>query len=54
MSPLILRRYRADRLLSEEFERLRERVIAAVDGRLRRGSVALDRSDLEAAYAQAL
>jgi RNA polymerase sigma factor (sigma-70 family) len=53
MSPLILRRYRADRLLNEEFERLRERVIAAVDGRLRRGSVALDRSDLEAAYAQA-
>jgi RNA polymerase sigma factor (sigma-70 family) len=53
MSPLLLRRYRADRLLHEEFERLRERVIAAVDGRLRRCSVTLDRSDLEAAYAQA-
>jgi len=53
MSPQLLRRYRADRLLHEEFERLRERVLAAVDGRLRRCSVALDRSDLEAAYAQA-
>jgi RNA polymerase sigma factor (sigma-70 family) len=53
MSPLILRRYRADRLLHEEFERLRERVIATVDERLRRCSVALDRSDLEAAYGQA-
>jgi RNA polymerase sigma factor (sigma-70 family) len=53
MSPLILRRYRADRLLNEQFESLRERVIATVDGRLRRCSVVLDRSDLEAAYAQA-
>jgi DNA-directed RNA polymerase specialized sigma24 family protein len=53
MSPLLLRRYRADRLLHEEFERLRERVIATVDERLRRCSVALDRSDLEAAYGQA-
>jgi RNA polymerase sigma factor (sigma-70 family) len=53
MSPLLLRRYRADRLLREEFERLRERVIGSVEARLRGAGASLDRSDLEAAYAQA-
>ena len=53
MSPLLLRRYRADRLLREEFETLRERIIGVVDGRLRAAGAALDRCDLEAAYAQA-
>jgi RNA polymerase sigma factor (sigma-70 family) len=53
MSPLLLRRYRADRLLREEFETLRERVIGSVEARLRGAGASLDRSDLEAAYAQA-
>ncbi|HEY4823955.1 MAG TPA: hypothetical protein VIH49_02810, partial [Solirubrobacteraceae bacterium] len=53
MSPLLLRRYRADRLLREEFETLRERVIGCVEARLRGAGASLDRSDLEAAYAQA-
>jgi RNA polymerase sigma factor (sigma-70 family) len=53
MSPLLLRRYRADRLLREEFETLRERVIGCVGSRLRNAGASLDRSDLEAAYAQA-
>ena len=34
MSPLTLRRYRAERLLRQEFEGLRGRVIATVRGRL--------------------
>jgi RNA polymerase sigma factor (sigma-70 family) len=53
MSPLLLRRYRADRLLAEEFEKLRGRVIGTVEARLRGAGAALDHSDLEAAYAQA-
>jgi RNA polymerase sigma factor (sigma-70 family) len=53
MSPFLLRRYRADRLLREEFETLRERVIGSVEARLRGAGASLDRSDLEAAYAQA-
>ncbi len=53
MSPLLLRRYRADRLLREEFETLRERVIGCAEARLRGAGASLDRSDLEAAYAQA-
>ena len=53
MSPLLLRRYRADRLLREQFELQRGRVIDSVSARLRRAGVALDRDDLEAAYAQA-
>jgi RNA polymerase sigma factor (sigma-70 family) len=53
MSPLLLRRYRADRLLREEFETLRGRVIGGVEARLRGAGASLDRSDLEAAYAQA-
>jgi DNA-directed RNA polymerase specialized sigma24 family protein len=53
MSPLALRRYRAERLLREEFEALRERVLHNVRGRLRASGVSLDLSDLEACYAQA-
>jgi len=53
MSPLALRRYRADRLLQQEFETMRGRVLAAVRGRLRASGVSLDSGDLEACYAQA-
>jgi DNA-directed RNA polymerase specialized sigma24 family protein len=53
MSPLSLRRYRAERLLREEFEGLRGTVIASVRGRLRSIGVSVDGSDLEACYGQA-
>jgi DNA-directed RNA polymerase specialized sigma24 family protein len=53
MSPLTLRRYRAERLLRQEFEGLRARVIASVRGRLRASGASLDASDLDACYAQA-
>ena len=53
MSPLALRRYRAERLLRDEFEGLRGRVLATVRARLRSSGVILDASDLEACYAQA-
>jgi DNA-directed RNA polymerase specialized sigma24 family protein len=53
MSPLTLRRYRADRLLRREFEALRGRVLSAVRGRLGASGARLDSSDLEACYAQA-
>ena len=53
MSPLTLRRYRAERLLRQEFEVLRGRVIAAVRGRLAARGASLDPSDLDACYAQA-
>lgn len=53
MSPLSLRRYRAERLLREEFDRLRGTVIAGVRGRLRSIGVNVDVSDLEACYGQA-
>jgi len=53
MSPLVVRRYRAERLLREDFERLRTRVLAGVSGRLRTRGVDLDHGDLEACYAQA-
>ena len=53
MSPLALRRYRAERLLREEFESLRGRVLATAAGRLRASGVRLDPSDLEACYALA-
>ena len=53
MGPQPLRRYRAERLLRQEFEGLRGRVIATVRGRLRASGVSLDPSDLEACYAQA-
>jgi hypothetical protein len=54
MSPLTLRRYRAERLLREEFEGLRARVIATVRGRLGASGAHLDVRDLEACYSQAL
>jgi DNA-directed RNA polymerase specialized sigma24 family protein len=53
MSPLTLRRYRAERLLRQEFEALRGRVLATVQGRLGASGARLDRSDLDACYAQA-
>ncbi|MCW3028772.1 MAG: polymerase, sigma-24 subunit, subfamily, partial [Solirubrobacterales bacterium] len=53
MSPATLRRYRAERLLRQEFEVLRTRVIATTRGRLLASGVSLDQSDLEACYAQA-
>ncbi len=53
MSPAGLRRYRAERLLRDEFTALRERVLAAVRGRLNANGVRLDQGDLEACYAQA-
>ncbi|HEV2974727.1 MAG TPA: hypothetical protein VGX69_06975 [Solirubrobacteraceae bacterium] len=53
MSPLTLRRYRADRLLRAEFERLRATVLGGVAARLRAVGVRLDASDLDACYAQA-
>jgi DNA-directed RNA polymerase specialized sigma24 family protein len=51
MSPLTVRRYRAERLLRQEFDRLRARVIASVAARLRAAGVSLDSSDLESCYA---
>jgi RNA polymerase sigma factor (sigma-70 family) len=53
MSPLSVRRYRAERLLRADFERRRALVIALAQRRLRAAGVRLDRSDLDAAYAQA-
>src|SRR5580692_5688046 len=53
MSPLPLRRYRAERLLREEFDRRRAEVLAVVRSRLRAKGVQLDGGDLEACYAQA-
>ena len=53
MSPLSLRRYRAERLLREEFEGLRTKVLATVRKRLASRGVDLDSGDLEACYAQA-
>jgi RNA polymerase sigma factor (sigma-70 family) len=53
MSPLTLRRYRAERLLREQFERQRRNVVGGVSARLRAVGVQLDERDLEACYAQA-
>jgi hypothetical protein len=53
MSPVSLRRYRAERLLREEFQALRCRVIGSVRLRLRASGVSIDAGDLEACYAQA-
>jgi DNA-directed RNA polymerase specialized sigma24 family protein len=53
MSPLSIRRYRAERLLREEFEALRGRVLASVRGRLGASGASLDQGDLEACYAHA-
>ena len=53
MSPLPVRRYRAERLLRNEFEGLRRKVLAAVAGRLRACGIRLDAGDLDACYSQA-
>jgi DNA-directed RNA polymerase specialized sigma24 family protein len=53
MSPLTLRRYRAERLLRHEFAAMQGRVLASVMGRLRGCGVSLDDSELEACYAVA-
>ncbi len=53
MSPLSLRRHRAERLLRDEFDALRGRVLASVRGKLRASAITLDRDDLEACYATA-
>jgi len=53
MSPLSLRRYRAERLLRDQFTALRARVLAGVRRQLRAGGVSVDEADLEACYAQA-
>ncbi|MCW3031033.1 MAG: polymerase, sigma-24 subunit, subfamily, partial [Solirubrobacterales bacterium] len=53
MSPLTLRRYRAERLLRTQFDRLRRQVLAGVSARLRAAGVRLDDGDLEACYSQA-
>ena len=50
MSPLPLRRYRAERLLRRDFEALRSRVLRLVAGRLRAQGIQLDRHEIEAAY----
>jgi DNA-directed RNA polymerase specialized sigma24 family protein len=53
VSPSTLRRYRAERLLRQEFGGLRKEVLGSVRGRLRARGVQLDRGDLEACYAVA-
>ncbi len=53
MSPLSVRRYRAERLLRNEFQGLRPAVLATVRARLRASHVSLDPGDLEDCYAQA-
>ena len=53
MSPLSVRRYRAERLLRRDFEALRASVLSSVRGRLSASGVSLDRGDLDACYAQA-
>jgi DNA-directed RNA polymerase specialized sigma24 family protein len=53
MSPALLRRYRAERLLQRDFQALRGRVLRAVSARLRSSGLMLDRGDLEACYATA-
>ena len=53
MSPLSLRRYRAERLMRQEFEALRGRVLERVRARLRTSGMSLDPADLDACYAQA-
>jgi DNA-directed RNA polymerase specialized sigma24 family protein len=53
MSPASLRRYRAERLLREEFRALRASVTASVRARLRACGAELDHGDLDACYAQA-
>jgi DNA-directed RNA polymerase specialized sigma24 family protein len=53
MSPLTLRRYRAERLLRQDFDGLRRETLAIVRERLRASGVTLDASDLDGCYSQA-
>jgi RNA polymerase sigma factor (sigma-70 family) len=53
MSPLHLRRYRAERLLRSQFESLRGGVLGSVRARLGASGSSLDAADLEACYSQA-
>jgi RNA polymerase sigma factor (sigma-70 family) len=53
MSPLAVRRYRAERLLRQQFKALRAEVLSAAGGRLRSSGVSLDPLQLDACYAQA-
>jgi RNA polymerase sigma factor (sigma-70 family) len=53
MSPLTVRRYRAERLLRRDFQALSSTVLAAVKGKLGTATSGLDQSDLEACYAAA-
>jgi RNA polymerase sigma factor (sigma-70 family) len=53
MSPPVLRRYRAERLLRGEFEGQRAKVLAIVRGRLRSQGLRVDEGDLEECYALA-
>jgi DNA-directed RNA polymerase specialized sigma24 family protein len=53
MSPLGVRRYRAERLLRHEFRALRGRVLGSARAKLRAAGVSVEECDLEAAYAAA-
>jgi DNA-directed RNA polymerase specialized sigma24 family protein len=53
MSPLNVRRYRAERLLRGEFEAMRARVLNTLRARLAAAGVKLDECDLEACYSLA-
>jgi RNA polymerase sigma factor (sigma-70 family) len=53
MSPSVLRRYRAERLLRGEFVALRSKVLTIVRSRLQSKGLTLDPLDLEACYSQA-
>jgi RNA polymerase sigma factor (sigma-70 family) len=53
MGSMLLHRFRAERLLQEEFESLRAGVTAAVAARLRLAGVHLDADDVDACYAAA-
>ncbi|HUA11601.1 MAG TPA: hypothetical protein VMA83_06320 [Solirubrobacteraceae bacterium] len=53
MSPLAVRRMRAERMLRSEYDALRGRVLRAARAKLAASDAALDPADLEACYAQA-
>lgn len=53
MTPLDLRRYRAERLLRKDFEGMRGRVLTVVRSQLRGAGMAPAAADLEACYAEA-
>ncbi len=53
MSPLAVRRMRAERMLRSEYEALRGRVLRATRAKLAASEATLDPADLDACYAQA-